>query len=92
MTYVPATFEVAIYQGFGGNAFTRNATESRTHVRPYGRTDIGTYRLSEINIPFDLKKEAGIINRIAQPIRSLVKIETVSYFMYFSRLYTFEHY
>ena len=67
MTYSPTKFEDATSYGLGGDTFTRNVTEGRTH----GRTDRQTDRrtdgrmtdrlLHEINIPFFLKKKAGII-------------------------------
>ena len=59
VTYSPTKFEVATSNGLGGDTFTRNVTDGRTHGRTDGRT---TDRLRhEINIPFFLKKKAGII-------------------------------
>ena len=55
VTYSTTKFEVATSNGLGGDTFTRNVTDGSTH----GRT---TDRLwHEINIPFFLKKKAGIM-------------------------------
>ena len=54
MTYLGTKFEVAMSNRLGGDAFTRNMTHRRTDRRT---TDRLWY---EINIPFFLKKKAGI--------------------------------
>ena len=56
MTYSPTKFEVASFNGLGGDTFTRNVTDGRTH----GQTDDRLWH--KINIPFFLKKKAGITN------------------------------
>ena len=67
VTYSTTKFEVATSYGLGGDTFTRNVTDGRTHGRTDRRTDgrtdgRTTDRLwHEINIPFFLKKKAGII-------------------------------
>ena len=49
MTYLGTKFKVAMSNGLGGDAFTRNMTD--------GRTDFGT----KLTYPFFLKKKVGII-------------------------------
>ena len=57
MTYSHTKFEVAISNGLGGDTFTRNVTDGRTHGRTDGRrTDFNT----KLIYPFFLKKKAGI--------------------------------
>ena len=57
MTYSPTKFEVATSNGLGGDTFTRNVTDGRTHGRTDGRrTDFDT----KLIYPFVLKKKAGI--------------------------------
>ena len=57
MTYSPTKFEVATSNGLGGDTFTRNVTDGRTHGRTDGRrTDFDT----KLIYPFFLKKKAGI--------------------------------
>ena len=66
VTFLATKFEVATSNGSGGYAFTRNG---RTHGWTDGRmTDRLWY---EINIPFFLKKIAGI-NIIAAHIWNIV--------------------
>ena len=61
MTYSPTKFEVATSNGLGGDTFTRNVTDGRTHGRTDGRrTEFDT----KLIYPFFLKKKAGIINKI----------------------------
>ena len=58
MTYSTTKFEVATSNGLGGDTFTRNVTDGRTHRRTDGRrTDFDT----KLIYPFFLKKKAGII-------------------------------
>ena len=58
MTYSPTKFEAATSNGLGGDAFTRNVTDGRTHRRTDGRrTNFDT----KLIYPFFLKKKAGII-------------------------------
>ena len=58
-TYSAIKFEVTTSYGLGGDTFTRNVTDGRTDRQTNGRT---TDRLwYEINIPFFLKKKAGIV-------------------------------
>ena len=58
MTYSTTKFEVATSNGLGGDTFTRNVTDGRTHGRTDGRrTDFDT----KLIYPFFLKKKAGII-------------------------------
>ena len=43
MTYLGTKFKGAMSNGLGGDAFTRNVTDERTHGRTDGRrTDFGT--------------------------------------------------
>ena len=61
MTYLPTTFEVATSNGLGGDAFTRNVTDGRTHGRKDRRTDgRRTDFDTKLIYPFFLKKKAGI--------------------------------
>ena len=53
MTYSTTKFEVATSNGLGGDTFTRNVTDGRTHER---QTDFDT----KLIYPFFLKKKAGI--------------------------------
>ena len=63
MTYSTTKFEVATSNGSGGDTFTRNMTDGRTHGRTDGgRTDFDT----KLIYPFFLKKKAGIITKILQ--------------------------
>ena len=58
MTYSTTKFEVATSNALGGDTFTRNVTDGRTHGRTDGRlTDFDT----KLIYPFFLKKKAGII-------------------------------
>ena len=62
MTYSTTKFEVPTYNGLGGDTFTRNVTDGRTHGRTDGRwTDFDT----KLIYPFFLKKKAGIIKNAA---------------------------
>ena len=58
VTYSTTKFEVATSNDLGGNTFTRNVTDGRTHRRTDGGTDFDT----KLIYPFFLKKKAGIIN------------------------------
>ena len=59
VTYSTTKFEVATSNGLGGDTFTRNVTDGRTHGRTDGqRTDFDT----KLKYPFFLKKKAGIMN------------------------------
>ena len=70
MTYLGTKFEVARSHGLGGDTFTRNVTDGRTHAQTGGRTDgRRTDFGSNLIYPFFLKKKAGITR----------KRETVSY-------------
>ena len=63
MTYSPTKFEVATSKGLGGDTFTRNVTDGRTHGQMDGRTDgRRTDFDTKLIYPFFLKKKAGIIN------------------------------
>ena len=55
VTYSATKFEVATSNGLGGDSFTRNVSDGQ----PDGLMTDGLWK--EINIPFFLKKEAGII-------------------------------
>ena len=58
VTYSPTKFEVATSNGLGGDTFTRNVTDGRTHGQTdERRTDFDT----KLIYPFFLKKKAGII-------------------------------
>ena len=52
MAYSAAKFKVATSNGLGGDTFTRIVTHGQADDRP---------TLVRINIPFFLKKKAGII-------------------------------
>ena len=52
VTYLGTKFKVAVSNGLGGDAFTRNVTDGQ-------RTDFGT----KLIYPFFLKKQAGIMIR-----------------------------
>ena len=45
VTYAATKFEVARSNGLGGDTFTRNVTDSQTHVCTNRRTDAQTGRL-----------------------------------------------
>ena len=64
MTYSAKKFEVAMSNCLGGGTFTRIMTDAHPHGHTDARTDRRTTdRLwYEINIPFFLKKKAGITN------------------------------
>ena len=62
VTYLVTKFKVAMSNGLGGDAFTRNVTDGRTDGRTDGQTDgrrteFGT----KLIYSFFLKKKAGII-------------------------------
>ena len=65
MTYLGTKFKVAMSNGLGGDAFTRNVTDGRTDGRTDGQTDRQTDRRTtdrlwyEINIPFFSKEKSG---------------------------------
>ena len=62
MTYLGTKFKVAMSNGLGGDAITRNVTDAQTDRRTDGRrTDFGT----KLIYPFFLKKKAGIIKALA---------------------------
>ena len=65
VTYSATKFEVATPNGLGGDTFTRNVKNRRTEGQTDGQMDGRTKdRLwYEINIPFLLKKKAGIKRR-----------------------------
>ena len=57
MTYLGTKFKVAMFNGLGGDTFTRNVTDGRTDGRTdVRRTDFGT----KLIYPFFLKINAGI--------------------------------
>ena len=59
VTYSATKFEVTTFDRLRRDTFTRNVTDAQTHGRTDRRT---TDRLwYEINIPFFLKKKAGIM-------------------------------
>ena len=53
MTYASAKFETATRKGFEGDAFTRQMTESHTHIRPHSPTELLWYHF------FLKKKKTG---------------------------------
>ena len=54
VTYLGIKFEVARSDGLGGDTFTRNVTDGRTHAQTGGqRTDIGT----KLIYPFFYRKK-----------------------------------
>ena len=58
VTYSTTKYKVSTSNGLGGDTFTRNVTDGRTHGQTDGRrTDFGT----KLIYPFFLKKKAGII-------------------------------
>ena len=57
VTYLGTMFKVAMSNGLGGDAFTRNLTDAQPDRR---KTDRLSY---EINIPFFSKEKRDIINR-----------------------------
>ena len=70
VTYSPTKFEVATSNGLGGDTFTRNVTDGRTHGRTDGQTDGRTDGQTDgrrtdfdtkLIYPFFLKKKAGIM-------------------------------
>ena len=62
VTYSPTKFEVATSNGLGGDTFTRNVTDGRTHGWTDRRTDgRRTDFDTKLIYPFFLKKKAGII-------------------------------
>ena len=70
MTYSTTKFEVPTYNGLGGDTFTRNVMDGRTHARTDGQTDRQTDGRTDgrtdfdtkLIYPFFLKKKAGITN------------------------------
>ena len=77
MTYSPTKFEVATSNGLGGDAFTRNVTDGRTHGRTDRQTDgRRTDFDTKLIYPFFLKKKAGIIKT---KVFSIVTIINVAY-------------
>ena len=78
MTYSPTKFEVAISNGLGGDTFTRNVTDGRTHGRMDGRrTDFDT----KLIYPFFLKKKAGIIK--LRPLTGRWVVKSIIYSTFF---------
>ena len=68
MTYSTTKFEVATSNGLGGDTFTRNVTDGRTHRRTYGRrTDFDT----KLIYPFFLKKKVGITRTYIKALMNL---------------------
>ena len=62
MTDSPTKFEVATSNGLGGDTFTRNVTDGRTHGQTDRRTDgRRTDFDTKLIYPFFLKKKAGTI-------------------------------
>ena len=57
MTYLGTKFEVARSNNLGGDTFTRNVMEARTHG---WQTDFST----KLIYPSDLKKKVGIITQV----------------------------
>ena len=71
MTYSTTKFEVVTSNGLGGDTFTRNVTDGRTHGQTDRRTDgRRTDFDTKLIYPFFLKKKAGIIIIITQNILS----------------------
>ena len=63
MTYSPTKFEVATSNGLGGDTFTRNVTDGRTHGRTDGRqTDFDM----KLIYPFFSKEKSGYNKPVAQ--------------------------
>ena len=61
MAYLGTKFKVAMSNGLGGDAFTRNMTDGRTDGQTDGRgTDFDT----KLIYPFFLKKIAGIKKQV----------------------------
>ena len=61
VTYLTTKFEVATVNGLGGDTFTRNVTDRRTHGQTDGQTDgRRTDFDTKLIYPFFLKKKAGI--------------------------------
>ena len=58
MTYTATNFEVVIYNGLGGDSFTRNVTDGRKEGTN-GRTNFGTKLIYSFS-----KVKAGIINGV----------------------------
>ena len=82
MTYSPTKFEVATSNGLGGDTFTRNVTDGRTHRRTDGRrTDFDT----KLIYPYFLKKKAGIKTDIVMtllvPAKSVLERVVMTLFM-----------
>ena len=66
VTYSTTKFKVATSNGLGGDTFTRNVMDGRTHGRTDGQTDRRTDGRrtdfdTKLIYPFFLKKKAGII-------------------------------
>ena len=64
VTFSATKFEVASSYGLG-DTFTRNVTDGHTHARTDRRTTDRLWR--ELNIPFFLKKKAGITRSMLLP-------------------------
>ena len=60
VTYAPAKFEAAMYEGAGGDTFTRNVTESRTHIHNDRTDGRQTGFATKLIYPFS-KEKSGII-------------------------------
>ena len=75
MTYLGSKFEVATSNGLGGDTFTKDVTDGRTYAHTDGQrtTDRLWYG---INIPFFLKKKAGVIKYTKQEILPAVPRES----------------
>ena len=64
VTYSTTKFEVPTSNGLGGDTFTRNVTDGRTHRQTDRQTDgRRTDFDTKLIYPFFLKKKAGIITR-----------------------------
>ena len=71
VTHSTTKFEVATSKGLGGDTFTRNVTDGRTHGQTDGRrTDFDT----KLIYPFFLKKKAGIKSTPHAKIISLMQV------------------
>ena len=69
MTYSPTKFEVATSNGLGGDTFTRNVTDGRTHGQTDRRTDGQTDGRrtdfdTKLIYPFFSKEKSGYNNKI----------------------------
>ena len=89
MTYSTSKFEVPTYNGLGGDTFTRNVTDGRTHGRTDRRTDGQTDGRTDgqtdgrrtdfdtkLIYPFFLKKKAGITTAKPPPAEATISHRT----------------